>query len=126
TVTSMNDEHDPKPMIDEREIHAYVDGRLDEADRQRVEAWLARHPDRAEEIRRWRRDAQQLRATFGAPPDIADPAAFDPTVIRNRRRQRRRSRLAATAVLLLTLGVGLVGGWQANRWAVPAPTAPMA
>lgn len=112
----------------EAEIHAYVDDRLDEADHTRVEAWLARHPDRQEEVRAWQRDAQQLRAALGGLP-ADDRPALDPSVIRGRLRQRRRARLSVAAMLVVALGVGGVGGWQVREMNTPAAavaTAPMA
>ena len=33
------------PPISEQELHAYADDRLDAARREKVEAWLANHPD---------------------------------------------------------------------------------
>lgn len=106
-------------------IHAYVDGRLDEATSARLQAWLERHPDRAAEIRGWRRDAQQLRATFGDLPVQAVPSTLDPVNLRMRRRRRLRARMALAAGLVLALGAGSMGGWQAHAMFTPA-AAPMA
>lgn len=109
----------------EAEIHAYVDGRLDEATGARMEAWLDHHPERAAEIRGWRRDAQQLRTAFGDPPVEAVPVALDPATLRRRHRRRLRQRLALAAALVLAVGAGSVGGWQAHGMLTPA-VAPMA
>lgn len=125
----MNDMHttnDTGPFPSEADIHAYVDGQMDDAHCARMEAWLARNPSRAEEILGWQNDAQQLRAALGGLPPAADPRMLDPTAIRARRRHRVRARIAMAAALVLTLGVGMVGGWQARRVAAPAATAPMA
>lgn len=119
----MNDTH---PFPSESDIHAYVDGQLDAKDCERMEAWLARNPSRAEEIRGWQYDAQQLRTAFGGLPPAAGPQTLDPATIRARRRHRIRARIAMAAALVLTLGVGMVGGWQARRMAAPAASAPMA
>lgn len=110
----------------EAEIHAYVDGRLDEATGARMQAWLDRHPDRAAEIRGWRRDAQQLRAAFGDPPLEAMPSTLNPTNLRTRHRHRLRARMALAAGLVLALGAGSIGGWQAHGMFTPAGAAPMA
>jgi anti-sigma factor RsiW len=118
--------HDTSPFPSEADIHAYIDGQMDATDYARMEAWLARNPSRAEEIRGWQRDAQQLRAAFGGLPPADGQRTLDPTTIRARRRHRVRVRIAMAAVLILTLGVGMVGGWQARRLAAPATTAPMA
>lgn len=116
---------EPISFPDEPTVHAYVDGRLDGATRARVDAWLAHHPERAREIRGWRRDAQQLRAEFGGLPGRTVPPALDPAVIRVRRQRRMGRRLALAAVLVLAVGIGGVGGWQVREWTVPVP-APMA
>lgn len=118
--------NDTSPFPSEADIHAYVDGQMDIADCARMEAWLARNPSHAEEIRGWQRDAQQLRAAFGGLPPAAGQRALDPTAIRARHRHRVRARMAMASVLVLTLGVGLAGGWQARRLATPAASPPMA
>lgn len=110
---------------DEAVIHAYVDGRLEETTGARMEAWLDHHPDRAAEIRAWRRDAQQLRAAFGDLPATV-PSALEPTTLRTRRRHRLRARMALAAGLVLALGAGGLGGWQAHTMFTPAAAAPMA
>lgn len=121
----MSDENKVDTFPAESDIHAYIDGRLDEGDGKRMEAWLEHHPDRTKEIRGWQRDAQQLRAAFGALPTSASPSALGPAAIRARHRQRVRSRLALAAMLVLTLGVGGIGGWQARGLDAPVATAPM-
>jgi anti-sigma factor RsiW len=122
----MNGSQDMNAPPSEAEIHAWVDGRLDDADRLRVEDWLATQPERADEIRAWQRDAQQLRAAFGGFPTQARQTALDPVAVRGWRRRRLRSRLALAAALVLTLGMGGIGGWQARSLSGPAAAAPMA
>jgi anti-sigma factor RsiW len=122
----MTDMNDSSSFPDEALIHAYVDGRLDDATRVRMEAWLDRHPDRAGEIRQWQRDAQQLRVAFGGPSAWSSPEALDPARIRARHRNRVRARVALTAALLLALVVGGAGGWQAREFTVVDASPPMA
>lgn len=74
----------------ERDLHAYVDHQLSDADRRVLETWLASHPEEAAQVRAWQRDAQQLRAALsGALQQPANPA-LDPMMIRQRRRQQSR------------------------------------
>lgn len=122
----MNDSNETRSFVDEADLHAYIDGRLDDAGCVRVEAWLERHPERAEEVRGWQRDAQQLRAALGGLPEPTRQPRLDPAMIRARRRGRMRARLAMAAMLVLTLGVGGLGGWQARNLTTPTGAAPMA
>ena len=109
----------------EYEIHAYVDGRLDEARRAAVEFYLARNPERAEQVRAWQRDAQQLRAQLSGL-DLPGNPALDPAYIRARREGQLRRRWAAAAVVLICLGIGGVGGWEARGLGQSATEPPMA
>ncbi|QQP94743.1 anti-sigma factor family protein [Lysobacter enzymogenes] len=110
---------------DEHDLHAYIDGRLDPARRAEVEAWLARQPERLAELQAWQRDAQQLRVGLaGALPPL-EPA-LDPARLRAGLARRRSARYAVAAAVLLSLGVGGIGGWQAREWSRPAAPAMLA
>lgn len=63
-----------KTTVTEDDLHAYVDGFLDEKRSREVEAWLAENPAVAEEVRAWRSQADGLRSLFGdyARPDSDD------------------------------------------------------
>lgn len=98
----MNDA--PNPMT-EAELHAYVDGQLAEADRERVEAWLADNPDDAARILGWRDQNEAIRGMFdpcavAEPGDAARLAALMPRTTGT----RRRLPLQAAACLLFALG----------------------
>ena len=99
----------------ERDLHAYVDHQLSDADRRVLETWLASHPDEAAQVRGWQQDAQQLRAALsGALQQPANPA-LDPPMIRLRRQRQSRRHLASAAVLLIAVSVGGFSGWQARE-----------
>lgn len=106
----------------EDDLHAYVDGRLEASRRAEVEAWLARHPERAAELHAWRQDAQQLRAALAGERFAPEPA-LDPSRLRVGLARARARRYALAAMLVLGLGIGGMGGWQAREWARPAPVA---
>ncbi len=109
----------------ENDLHAYLDGQLDAGQRAWVEAWLASDPEARARVDAWRRDAQQLRA--GLANLEARPAnpALDPLAIRRSLRARRRQRLATAAALVLALGFGGLGGWQARDRTLLAQNPPM-
>lgn len=116
---------------DEYELHAYVDGHLDTARRAEIEAWLARHPDKLADIQAWQRDAQQLRAALAGEVAAMPAPELDPARVRTGLARRRNTRYAMAAAVLLSIGVGGLGGWQAREWSQStapalASVAPMA
>lgn len=98
----------------EHDLHAYVDQHLSAADRQRLEAWLAEHPETAKEVQAWQRDANRLRAAWSGPLQSLIDSPLDPAILRRRVWQRRSRRLTQAAALVLAIGAGAVGGWQAR------------
>lgn len=50
--------------VDDGNLHAYVDGLLDEKRRAEVEAWLADHPDEAAKVADWQRQNADIRELF--------------------------------------------------------------
>lgn len=57
----MTDDHD---TVTEAELHAFVDGFLDEERRRKVELWLDEHPEEAAEVRQWQAQSGELKAAF--------------------------------------------------------------
>ncbi|QZP32578.1 anti-sigma factor family protein [Pseudomonas sp. DR48] len=109
----------------ERDLHAYVDHQLNDADRRLVETYLANSPEVAAQVRAWQQDAQQLRAAMsGALHHTANPE-LDPALIRQRLKRQTRRHLASAAVLLIAVGVGGLSGWQAREMTLLSASAPM-
>lgn len=111
---------------DENDLHAYVDGRLDAARRAKVEAWLDANPQRDEQVRGWKLDAERLRALHAQPEAWTPNPALDPSRVRGRLRARRRQHLGIAASLLLSLGFGGGMGWYVRGLGAPLPHPPMA
>jgi anti-sigma factor RsiW len=109
----------------EHDLHAYVDHQLSEADRRVLDAWLANHPDQAEQVRTWQLDAQQLRAALGGALQQTANADLDPAIIRQRLKRQSRRHLASAAVLLIAVGIGGFSGWLAREMTMIHPTLPM-
>ncbi len=108
------------------ELHAYVDECLEAERRRAVELYLAANPEQAMRVEGWRRDARQLRvAMSGFAGQVPNPR-LDPAHLRRELRRRRQRRWASAAVLLVTLGVGGLGGWQVRESSLMAGNLPMA
>ncbi len=92
--------------ISEDELHAYVDGCLDEARRAEVEAYLARDPREAERVAAYRSQKQALHALY-------DPISDEPVPPAMRRRPAgsRRTAVSRAAAAVALILVGGAGGW---------------
>jgi anti-sigma factor RsiW len=102
---------DPKIPVTEDELHAYVDNELPAERRGDVEAWLATHPDYAEQVKAWRDMAVALQARYGHVADEAVPKRLE--LERLERRPRRWMYGAVAATLAAFIGGGSVG-WVAR------------
>jgi anti-sigma factor RsiW len=108
----------------ENELHAYVDGALDASRRAEIEIYLASHPDVADQVARWRRDADFLRTEFAGAMKRPIQPRLDPAAVRRRLRVRSRVRMSAAAALFVAVGVGGVSGWNIRTMSLaPAPMA---
>lgn len=114
------------PDPGEAELHAYLDGELDPERSRWVEAWLEANPERAAELDGWRQDARRLRAHYANPEQWPANPALDPAAIRRRQRAGRQRLLATAAALVLMLGIGVTGGWQAREMMAAPASPPMA
>jgi anti-sigma factor RsiW len=97
--------------VSEDELHAYVDGELPADREDAVAAWLATHPDAAEQVAAWRAQSETIRARYGAV--VNEPVPDRLKLERVMRRERPwRSIAAAAACLAFLLGGGV--GWFAH------------
>jgi len=108
----MNDLPDP---IGEDELHAFVDGQLDEGRLLAVVAWLQAHPDDGARVAAWHAQRQQLRR-LARDMDLGPaPAALADVVLKADRPAQRRSAWKQLAAAALVLSVGVAGGqWWAS------------
>lgn len=110
----------------EQELHAYVDDRLTATRRSEVEAWLAVNPQQAQRIEAWRSDARRLRTALAGLNELPAAAPLDLSHLHRQLRHRRRRKFANAAMLVLALGLGGFGGWQARDATMQADALPMA
>lgn len=104
--------------ITQQDLHDYLDGRLDEADRARIARYLAGHPERAAEIESYRAQVAGLHALYDPVADEPVPAAMAALLRRHRGRERFRAVARAAAAVLLVLASGVGGWWLAM---LPSP-----
>jgi anti-sigma factor RsiW len=105
---------DRSPRIGDADLHAFVDGELDEARHAEIEAWLAAHPEDAARIEAWRRQVAGLHALFDPVADERPPERLHPSAVLARQRAGRGRIAAQAAAAVLLLLVGGVAGWMLN------------
>ena len=110
--------------LDDLARNAFVDGQLDARQRQDMQDYLQGHPDQAQELAAWQRDAQQLRAIASQDNPPPNPA-LDPAAVRARLRARSRQRLAMAASLVAALAIGGITGWSVRDAAKAYRVLPM-
>ncbi|MBM3391858.1 MAG: anti-sigma factor [Betaproteobacteria bacterium] len=104
--------------INEQELHAYADGRLEAARREAVEAWLHDHPEMRQAVAEWRIQNERLHHAFdpvmneAVPVRLAAAAAGPVSLV--------PLRLAAAVVCL---AVGGVVGYALRGETMPSPPA---
>ncbi len=108
---------DRDQIVGEDELNAYVDGELPADRRGPVEAWLATHPDDAAKVAAWRKQAELIRARYGAVADEKPPQRLD---LRRLARRRYGAIGAAVAASIAAFLVGGVAGWVARGIEAPA------
>lgn len=106
--------------ITEDDLHAYVDGRLDEARSAEISAYLQRHPDVAGRFASYSTQRDALRTAFDSVTEEPIPTRLNLKHMIATKRQNHLSswRLAAAAVVLLVAGGS--GGWYMRDMMTPA------
>ncbi len=101
------------PNITDEDLHGFVDGRLDAARHADVAAYLAEHPDIAEEGQGYKDLNAALRARYEPVLDEPIPARLLRAAAQGRVSgpAGMRSVLRVAAVVVLSVAVGGIGGW---------------
>lgn len=110
--------------ITDADLLAYVDGKLNDAERAAVEKHLGDHPERAAEVSHWQRQNEALEALFAPVNEQPLPTRLDPhriSRISAANSNFKLPQLAAAAMLLLALGGAL--GWGMRDVVSPAAAA---
>lgn len=104
----------PGPLSDEQ-LHAYVDGHLDEAACAEVERILAESPESEARVAAWRRQRDMLKAALDPVADEPVPDRLRPQAIAGRRMDPVPV-LRRAAVFLAIAALGAAGGWWSRDW----------
>jgi anti-sigma factor RsiW len=110
----MND----RDHVSEEELNAYVDNELPADRRSVVEAWLATHPEDAERVAAWRKQAELLCHRYGHLEYETPPPRFD----LDRLARRRFGALAAIAASLAAFLIGAAAGWTVHGMQTEKPS----
>lgn len=103
--------------VDETDLHAYADGRLDAHRRAAVEAWLQSQPQERARVETWRAQSERLAALF--EPALAEPVPPRMIAAVERAAERRVgewARRAAAAALVVAVGAG---AFATGRYTAP-------
>lgn len=102
--------------ITSADLHAYCDGKLDEAAKSEVEAYLLAHPDKAREVASWQLQNQALHALYdnvlNEPlPDNLNPRALADKINARGRHISLSPSWRNLAAMLALFAVGVTSGW---------------
>ena len=101
--------------MNDETLSAWVDGELDAAAREQVQAWLQSHPEDMARVQAWATDRDALARLFGPVLHEAAPDALQAIVWHRERASPPRWALAAAAAGLL-VGGALLGGGAVWQW----------
>jgi anti-sigma factor RsiW len=92
-------------------LHAYVDGRLDAAERQSVEAYLGTNPDAASLVAQWRRQNEAISALFPPLEQEPLPERLKPALMAQSQRANWQHNLRNVAAAMALVIVAGSAGW---------------
>jgi len=98
-------------QITEADLISYVDGQLEDRQRDAVRAHLASNPADARKVAMWQQQNATLTALYGPLDTDALPERLNVYRIERRLRLQRADWRNVAAASILILAVGLTGGW---------------
>jgi anti-sigma factor RsiW len=96
--------------VSKADLHAFVDGQLDEARQREVAEHLATHPDAAERVKAYQAQKAALQALFNPVLDEQVPQGLSPP-----RSTSKLTHFVWAAASIVLFIVGGVVGWQAQK-----------
>jgi anti-sigma factor RsiW len=98
-------------QITEADLISYVDGQLEDRQRDAVRAHLASNPADARKVAMWQQQNATLTALYGPLDTDALPERLNVYRIERRLRSQRADWRNMAAASILILAIGLAGGW---------------
>ncbi len=105
--------------VNEDDLHAYVDGRLDADGARCVARYLDANPEAAARTRAWQAGGEMLRAALAAKAAEPVPSRLNLARLAETRQARAWAPARIAATLALALGMGGAFGWWARGSDVP-------
>lgn len=101
--------------VTEADLHAFVDGQLDEEREAEIGAWLAQHPEEAARVHAWQEQMRALRGVYDPVLDEPVPLRLSVSKAATRAGMKARPRWPmALAAGLACLLIGGLAGWMAR------------
>ena len=100
--------------IEEQDLHAYVDGRLETERHGHVEQYLGQHPEAKARIQGWQAADEAVRAALAWRAEEPVPASLGLSNVMQVRMTRRRAPWRVAASLVVGLAAGSAAGWYAR------------
>jgi len=102
----------PFASITEEDLNAYVDDQLDSWNRQKVEAYLKRHPEQQEKVNDYRRYNHLLRSVYANKTSSLYDKDIVPYPVPSRKARNDNFRtMAKVAAVMVLCGASAFGGW---------------
>ena len=108
--------------IEEADLHAYVDDRLDVERRRAVEAHLAADAEARAKVAAWSEQNRLLGTLYDPTLDEPVPARLNETIAEARGRAARPAWWWQAVAAVVLLALGAAGGWFGAHWFEPPPT----
>jgi anti-sigma factor RsiW len=106
------------PPTHEDDLHAYIDGALEDGQRPAVERYLAENPEAAHRVAAYQVQREALRTAFASRAAEKLPPELSLAQIIGQQNRPRRPWLIAASVVF-ALGIGLAGGWLLHAPQIP-------
>jgi anti-sigma factor RsiW len=100
--------------IEEDDLQAWVDRRLNPADHEAVETYLAAHPELRARWSQYAEQREELRAAFARSAGETMPARLRVARLMAGQRHRRLRQLGRMAAAVVLVIAGGIGGWGAH------------